>query len=98
MKQDRKLKTAGQVFDEINGMRDGDIMEIYKVMEGFVTKFQAGWSPSPADLLCPKCGSVMKFTGTSLLSHPQQDKYRCENCKNSEYRIYKGTKDGYTSI
>ena len=91
MNQDKKLKTVGQVFDEINGMRDGDIMEIYKVREGFVTKFQAGWTPSPADLLCPKCGSVMKLTGTSLLSQPQQDKYRCENCKNSEYKVCKST-------
>lgn len=81
------MKTAGQVFDEINGMRDGDIMEVYKVREGFKTKFQTGWTPPPSDVICPQCGKLMKFTGKTLLSNPQQDEYRCENCGNIEYKI-----------
>ena len=89
MKQDRKLKTAGQVFDEINGMRDGDIMEVYSVREGFVTKFQTGWTPPPSVVICPQCGKLMKFTGKALLSNPQQDEYMCEKCKHTQYRMEK---------
>lgn len=85
MNQDRKLKTAGQVFDEINGMRDGDIMEIYKVREGFVTKFQAGWTSLPPEKFCSYCGNVMKFTGKALQSNPQQCEYRCEKCARIVY-------------
>ena len=67
MKQDRKLKTAGQVFDEINGMRDGDSMEIYKVREGFVTKFQAGWSSSPSFFIWKGLGSLKFFVSKSVI-------------------------------
>ena len=43
------------------------------------------------DVFCHKCGSVMKFSGKTLLSNPQQDEYRCEDCKNIEYIVCKRT-------
>ena len=41
------------------------------------------------ETICPQCGSVMKFSGKTLLSNPQQDEYRCEKCKNIEYIVNK---------
>ena len=41
------------------------------------------------ETICPQCGSVMKFSGKTLLSNPQQDEYRCEDCKNIEYIVNK---------
>lgn len=86
MKQARKLKTAGQVMDEINQMNDGSIMEIYKVEGGFKTKNQSGWVSAPTDDFCHKCGGIMRFTGIAKLSLPPQNEYKCEKCKHIQYR------------
>ena len=74
------MKTFGQVVDEISKMNDGGAMEIYKKNEFFRTKMHRGWTP-PTGEFCPKCGDVMKITGTAKLSLPPQDECKCEKCK-----------------